>query len=108
MTFTHSRLQAIKTKKSYSQSGLSSFLLHDHQSITEIHPDFYDPIGIQLDKIFHKKEISGGFPTEVTLSNPTFNIHSPRKVLFLTLMFKRYIRVGIKMKRWFHWKYHFT
>ena len=54
------------------------------------------------------KEISGGIPTEVTLCNPTFNVHSPRKVLFLTPMIERYIRVGIKMKRWFHWKYHFT
>ena len=38
----------------------------------------------------------------------TSNINSPGKFLFLTLMFESYIQVGIKMKRWFHWKYHFT
>ena len=101
LTLTHNRFQAIKI-------SLSSFLLNDRQSITEIHPHFYDPIGIQLERRFHKKEISGRIPFEISLSDSTFNVDSPRKVLFLTLMFKRYIRVGIKMKRWFHWKYHFT
>ena len=108
LTLTHNRFQANEIKISYSQTSLTYFLLNDHQSITEIHPDFYDPIGIQLERRFHKEEILGRIPTEVTLSNSTFNVDSPRKFLFLTLMFKRYIRVGIKMKRWFHWKYHFT
>ena len=108
LTLTHSRLQAIKTEKSYSQPGLSSFLLRDHQSIIEIHPDFYDPIGIQLERSFHEKEISDRIPTEVTHSYSTSNINSPRIILFLTLMFESYIRVGIKLKRWLHSKYHFT
>lgn len=105
---TNSRLQAIETKKSYSQLGLLSFLLRDHQSITEVHPNFYDPIGIQLERSFHEKEISDRIPTEVTRSYSTSNINSPRKILFLILMFGSYKRLGIKMKRWFHWKYHFT
>ena len=75
---------------------VASFLLRDHQSITEIYPDFYDPIGIQLERSFHEKEISDRIPTEVTHSYSTSNINSPRKVLFLTLMFESYICVGKK------------
>lgn len=95
LTLTHDIFQA-------SKIGLSSFLLNDRQSITEIHPDFYDPIGIQLERRFHKKEISSRIPTEISLSDSTFNIDSPRKDFILTMMFKGCICVGIKMKRWFH------
>lgn len=102
------KLQAIKIKISYSQTCMSYALLIDLQFITEIHPDFHDPIDIQLEERFHEKEIPYRIPTEVTLSYSTSNVNNPRKVLLPTLMFKRYIRVGIKMKRWFHWKYHFT
>ena len=102
------KLQAIKIKSSYSQTCLSSALFIDHQSTTEIHPHFYDPIGIQLEKRFYKKEVPNRIPTEVTFSYSTSNVNSSTKVLFLILTFESYIRVGMKMKRWFHWKYHFT
>ena len=105
---TNSRLQAIETKKSSSQPGLLSFLLRDHQFITEIHPNFDDPIGIQLERSSHEKGKSERIPIEVICSYSTANIYDPRKVWFFTLMFGSFIRLGIKMNRWFHWKYHFT
>jgi len=108
LIFTHNRTRSLKTKNSYSQPSLSSFLLHDYQSIMETHPDFYDPIGIQLERRFHKKKISGRILTTITLSNSTFNCFSPGKKLFLILIFERYTHVGIKMERWLQWKYRYT
>lgn len=108
LTLTHNRIHAIKTKNSYLQPNLSSFLLHDYQPIMETHPDFYDPIDIQLERRFHEKEISGRILATITLSNSTFTIFSLGENLVLILMFERYTHVGIKIERWLHWKYHYT
>ena len=105
---TNNRLQAIKTGKSFSQSELLSFLLRDYQVITEIHPNFHDPIGIQLERNSHEKGKSERIPIEIICSYSTANIYDLRKIWFFTLMFGSFIRLGIKINRWFHWKYHFT
>lgn len=106
LALTKNRLQAIITKKSLSE--LLSFLLREHQVITEIHPNFYDPIGTQLERSSHEKGKSDRIPIEVICSYSTANIYDPRKIRFFTLMFGSFIQLGIKMNRWFHWKYHFT
>lgn len=105
---TNNRLQDIETKKTYSQFDLLSFLLRDHQFITEIHPKFYDPIGIQLEKSSHEKRKLDRIPIEVICSYSIANIYDPRKVWFFLLMLGRFIWLGIIMNRWFHWKFHFT
>ena len=105
---TKNKLQVIKTKKSFSQYDLLSLLLRDHQFITEIHPNFYDPIGIQLEKSSHEKGKSDRIPIESVSSYSLANKFNPREIRFFLPMLGKFMRLGIIMNRWFHWKYHFT
>lgn len=97
---TNSFLQAFESKNSYPQSGLSSLPLNISQSLIENHPDFYDPIGIQLKIKLHEKEILNKLLTIV--------VHSGFRFVFLLLTFELYIYARIKMREWSHWKYDYT
>lgn len=91
---TNNNFQVFESKNSYLQSGLSSLPLKIYQSLIEIHPDFYDPICIQLERKFHKKEILNKILTIVVHSYSTFNVLSSVRVLFLVLIFELYIYAG--------------
>jgi len=108
LTFTRNSnniLQTFEYKNSYLQSCLTSLRLNISQSLVEIHPDFYDPIGIQLEKRFHEKEILNKFLTAVVHFEFRFTFF---RFLFLLLTFELYIYVGIKMREWLHWKFDYT
>lgn len=108
LTFTHNinNTLQVDSKNSYSQSALSLFLLNVNQSIIETHPHFYDPIGIQLERKFHKNKISRKTLTIVAHSNFTFN--SAGKILLLLFIVEMYICPAIKMRKWLQWKFHYT
>ena len=91
LTLTHNTnkfFQAFEFKSSYRQFGLSSPLLNIFQSLMETHPYFYDPIGIQLEKIFQKKEIVNKFLIITVHSDYKFNFLSSIRFLFLLITFK--------------------
>ena len=111
LTFTHntnSFFQVFESKSSYPQSSLLSLLLNISQFLIEIHPDFYDPIGIQLERKFHEKEILDKLLTIVVHSDFRFNFLSSIRFVFLLLTSELYIHTGIKMRKWLHWKYDYT
>lgn len=80
---TNNRLQAIEAKKLFSQPDSLSFLLGDHRSITKVHPNFYDPIGTQLERTPHNERKSDRIPFEVICFYSTTNIYDPKKIVFL-------------------------
>ena len=49
---TNKITQGLVAERSFLQPDLSSSLLNLYYSIMEIHPDFYDPIEIQLERTF--------------------------------------------------------
>ena len=104
---TNKITHAIVSERPFLQHGLSSSLLKLSYSIMEIHPDFYDPIEIQLERAFQEK---------VMVNNPlTIKIHFAFRFSFLSLIifvflliFDMYMHVGIKILTWLHWKYEYT
>ena len=111
LTFVHNTnkfFQVKESKSSSSQSGLLSLPLNIYQSLIEIHLDFYDPIGSQLERKFQKKEILIKFLTITVHSYFRFIFLSLVRFLFLLLTFELYINAGIKMREWLHWKYDYT
>ena len=75
---TNKITQAIVFEISFLQPGLSSSLLNLSHSIMEIHPDFYDPIEIQLERTFQEKVIVNKILT--------INIHSGFRFSFCSLI----------------------
>ena len=111
LTFVHNTnkfFQVKESKSSSSQSGLLSLPLNTSQSLIEIHPDLYDPIGSQLERKFQEREILIKFLTITVHSDFIFIFLSLVKSVFLLLTFELYINVGIKMRSWLHWKYDYT
>ena len=82
--------------------------LQDHQDTTEIHLYFYDPVDTQLEGIFCEKEISDKIPTGITHSHSVSNVNIPKKIPFSTPTLESCTRIGVRMRKWLHWKYHFT
>lgn len=111
LTFTHNTnnfFLAFESKSSYLQSGLLSLSLNISQSLIEIHPDFYDPIGIQLERKFQEKDIFIKLLTIIVHFTYRFNFLSSIRFVFLFLTFELYIHAGIKVIKWLHWKYDYT
>lgn len=111
LTFVHNTnnsFQAFEFKNSFSQSDLLSLPVNIAQSLIEIHPDFYDPIGIHLESKFDEKEILNQLLTITVHSDFIFIFLSLVRFLFLLLTFELYINTGIKMRKWLHWKYDYT
>lgn len=111
LTFVHNTnnsFQAFEFENSYPQFGLLSLPLNISPSLIEIHPYFYDPIGIQLERKFQEKEILIKLLTITVHSDFKFIFLSLVKSVFLLLTFELYINAGIKMREWLHWKYDYT
>ena len=105
LTFVHNTnkfFQVKESKSSSSQSGLLSLPLNTSQSLIEIHPDFYDPIGSQLERKFQEKEILNKLLTIIVYSDFIFNFLSLIRFVFLLLTFELYIHAAIKMRKWLH------
>lgn len=104
---TYIFMHAIVSERVFPQSGLSSPLLNLSQSIMDIHPNFYDPLEMQMERTFQENMI---------VNILAITVHSAFKFIFLTLiifillllMFGMYIHAGIKMREWLHWKYDYT
>ena len=105
---TNNSFQAFEFKSSSSQFGLLSLPLNIFQFLIEIHPDFYDPIDIQLERKFQEKEILIKLLTITVHSDFRFIFLSLVRFVFLLLTFELYIHAAIKMKKWLHWKYDYT
>ena len=111
LTFVHNTnkfFQVKESKSSSSQSGLLSLPSNIFQSLIEIHPDFYDPIGSQLEMKFQEREILIKFLTITVHSDFIFNFLSSIRFVFLLLTFQLHIYAGIKKREWLHWKYDYT
>jgi hypothetical protein len=111
LTFVHNTnnfFQAFEFENSYPQFGLSSPLLNISQSLMEIHPNFCDPIGNELERKFHEKDILYQLLTITVHFDFIFNFLSLIRFVFLLLTFELYIYAGIKMRKWLHWKYDYT
>jgi len=113
LTFVHNTnnsVQGFEFKNSSSQSGLLFLPLNISQFLIEIHPDFYDPIDIQLERKIQEKEILNKLLTiTITVhSDFIFIFLSLVRFVFLLLTFELYIYAGIKMRKWLHWKYDYT
>lgn len=105
LTFVHNTnnfFHAFEFENSYPQFGLSSPLLNISQSLMEIHPDFCDPIGIELESKFQVKEILINLLTLTVHSDFIFNFLSLIRFVFLLLTFELYINTGIKLRKWLH------
>jgi len=105
LTFIHNTnnsFQAFEFKSSSSQSGMLSLPLNITQSLIEIHPDFYDPIGIQLERKFQEKEILIKLLTIIVHSDFRFIFLSLVRFVCLLLTFELYIYARIKMREWLH------
>ena len=68
----------------------------------EIHPDFCDPIGIELERKFQKKEILINLLAITVHSDFIFIFLSLVRFVCLLLTFELYINAGIKMRKWLH------
>ena len=104
---TNKITQAIVSEILFLQSGLSSFLLNLSNSIMEIHPNFYNPIEIQLERTFQEKVMVNTLLTIKIYPDFRFSFCSLMIFAFL-LMFDMYIHAGIKILTWLHWKYDYT
>lgn len=74
----------------------------------EIHPDFYDPIGIELLRKFQEKGILIKLLTITVHSTYRFNFLRSIRFVFLLLMVELYIHAAIKIRKSLHWKYDYT
>ena len=74
----------------------------------EIHPDFYDPIEIQLERAFQKKVMVNKLLTIKMHISFRFRFLSQIILSFLLIILDTYIHAGIKMLTWLHWKYEYT
>lgn len=101
-------MNAIESKSSFSQSGMLSSLLNPFQLSTEIHPDFCDPIEIQLKRTLQEKVTVNKLLTVTINSAFRFIFLSLILSVFLLLMIDLYIHAGVKMLTWLHWKYDYT
>ena len=76
-------MQAIVSKNAFPQSGMLSSLLNLFQSLMEIHPDFYDPIEIQLEGTFQDKVIINKL---FFISMLAIDVHFAFRFSFLSLI----------------------
>ena len=104
---TNKITQVIIAKRSFLQPEMSSSLSNLFHSIMEIHPNFYDPIEIQLEKAFQEKVMVNKLLTIKIHSAFIFSFCSLIIFSFL-LIFDIYIYAGIKRLIWLHSKYEYN
>jgi hypothetical protein len=111
---TNNSLHALELIKiSFGSSLLSSSFSKFHQTISDSHVNFYNPINIWLENWLKESYLVNTVLYFVLLGisvHNRFNFSFSKLVTFLFLlqMFDVYICAGLKMFDWLHWKYNFT
>jgi len=88
---TNNFFQTFRSKSSTPQFSMLSSLFKPFQSLIEIHLDFYDPIGIQLERKFQENEILIKLLTITVNSTYRVIFLSSIRFVFLLLTFELYI-----------------